>query len=83
MNLMLPLSPYPHVYLIVKLLLILRLSGLKIVLSLIDVSLAPLHLLHESQTSLLFIKYYNKTNVLLHTILVSTSIPNHLEIFHP
>jgi hypothetical protein len=30
--------------------------------------LAPPHLFHEFQTFLLLIKYYNKTNVLLHTM---------------
>jgi hypothetical protein len=41
--------------------------GLKIILFILDLSLTPLQLLHEFQTSLLLIKYYNKTNVALNT----------------
>ncbi len=51
---------------------------------LVTSSLTPSHLLHKFQTSLLLTKYYNKTNVLLHTMnLVCVSTPNPLEISHP
>jgi hypothetical protein len=58
MKLMLPLPPYHFFYLIVKLFRInfmfIRLENCFILL---DLSLTPLQLLHESQTSLLLIKY--------------------------
>jgi hypothetical protein len=65
MKLMSPLAHYHTIYLIVK--LSYCLYGLKIILFLLDLSLTPLQLLHEFRTSLLFNKYYNKTNVTLNT----------------
>ncbi len=69
MKLILPLSPYHPIYLIVKLFqnnfMFIRFENCSISIGLfIDTP----QLFHEFQTSLLFIKYYNKTNVLLHTM---------------
>jgi hypothetical protein len=58
MKLLLPLAHYHTIYLIVKLFRINLCSyNLKIVLFLLDLSLTPLQLLHELQTSLLFTKF--------------------------
>jgi len=66
MRLLLPLAHYYTIYLIVELSWInLMFNGLKIVLTLLNPSLTSLQLLQEFLTSLLFIKYYNKTNVVL------------------
>ncbi len=68
MRLMLPLAHYHTIYLIIELSRInLMFNGLKIVLSLLDLSLTSLQLLQEFLTSLLLTKYYNKTNVVLNT----------------
>jgi hypothetical protein len=68
MKLLSPLAHYHTIYLIVKLFWINLCSyGLKIVLFLLDLSLTPLQLFHEFQTSLLLTKYYNKTDVTLNT----------------
>jgi hypothetical protein len=68
MKLLLPLAHYHTIYLIVELFRINLCSyGLKIVLFLLDLSLTPLQLLHEFQTSLLLTKYYNKIDVVLNT----------------
>jgi len=54
------------IYLIIELPRInLMFNGLKIVLSLLDLSLTSLQLLQEFLTSLLLPKYHNKTNVVL------------------
>jgi hypothetical protein len=59
---------YHTIYLIVELLQInLMFNGLKIILSLLDLSLTSLQLLQEFLTSLLLPKYHNKTNVVLNT----------------
>jgi hypothetical protein len=69
MKFMLPLSPYPHVYLIVKLfqinLTFIRLEDCSIF---IGFFIGTPHLLCEFQISLLLTQYYNKTNDLLHTM---------------
>jgi len=65
MKLLLPLAHYYTINLIVK--ITLMFNGLKIVLFQLDLSLTSLQLLQEFLTSLLFTKYYNKTNVMLNT----------------
>jgi hypothetical protein len=58
MKLLLPLPHYHIIYLIVKLSQINLCSyDLKIILFLLNLSLTPLQLLHEFQTSLLLTKY--------------------------
>jgi hypothetical protein len=69
MKFMLPLPPYHLVYLIVKLF---QINLMFIRFEDCSISIGPFidtpQLLHESQTSLLLTKYWNKTNVLLHTM---------------
>jgi hypothetical protein len=68
MKFMLPLPPYHIIYLIVKLfrinLMLLRLE----VLSSLDLSMTPLQLFHEFQTSLLLSKFTTKPMFLLNTM---------------
>jgi len=60
----LPLAHYHTIYLIVELPRInLMFNGLKIILSLLELSLTSLQLLQEFLTSLLLSKYHKKTNV--------------------
>jgi hypothetical protein len=69
MKLLSPLAHYHIIYLIVKLSRINLCSyGLKIILFLLDLSLTPLQVLYEFQTSLLLTKYYNKIDVVLNTL---------------
>jgi hypothetical protein len=68
MKLLSPLAHHHTMYLIIKLFQINLCSySLKIFLFLLDLSLTPLQLLHEFQTSLLLTKFYNKTDVALNT----------------
>jgi hypothetical protein len=74
MKFLLSLAYYHIIYLIIKLIRInpmfLRLKDYSISIGPFTdgLSLTPSHLLHKFPTSLLFAKYYNKTNVLLHTV---------------
>jgi hypothetical protein len=65
---MLPLAHCHTIYLIIELPQInLMFNGLKIVLSLLGLSLTSLQLFQEFLTSLLLPKYHNKINVVLNT----------------